>query len=176
MNIARMGRLAGVACLALLPAAPQGADLDARTALPLSTFPRETIAVETRSARRHLFEAWRAETPAQREQGLMFIRSLGAGQAMIFVYDPPEHVAMWMKNTLLPLDMLFVDEQGCVIKVKENARPGSLDPIEAEGDVALVVELNGGVAAQRGIRAGDRVVRPAADWPRAAAGPCTVSR
>ena len=95
---------------------------------------------------------------------------------MIFVYEPAEYVAMWMKNTLLPLDMLFVDDRGCVINVKEHAKPGSLDTIESKGAVALVVELNGGAAAERGIRVGDKVVRPAANWPAHPEASCTVSR
>ena len=83
---------------------------------------------------------------------------------MIFVYDPPQHVAMWMKNTLLPLDMLFVDG-GCVVKIKRDAKPGSLATISAGAPVALVVELKGGAAAALGIGAGDRVLRTKAHWP-----------
>jgi len=148
----------------LWPAA--GRSDDAESILPLSSFPKEPIAVETRSARRYTFTAWRAATPRQHEQGLMFQKSMGAEEAMIFVYDPPTEVAMWMKNTLLPLDMLFVDGRGCVIRVHERATPGSLDTIDSGGPVALVVELNAGTAAARGIRNGDRVVRPQAGWPR----------
>ena len=75
-----------------------------------------------RSARRHLFEAWRAESTAARAQGLMFVEDcqMRPDQAMIFVYDPPEPVAMWMKNTLLPLDMLFVDERGCIVTITDR--------------------------------------------------------
>jgi uncharacterized membrane protein (UPF0127 family) len=72
---------------------------------------------------------------------------------------------MWMKNTLLPLDMLFVDRYGCVVKVKHDARPESLATISAGGPVALVVELKGGVATTLGVDAGDRVLRPQARWP-----------
>lgn len=175
MNIPARLRAALLACagFALWPAT--GNCVDAASAMPLSSFPRETIAVETRSARRLVFDAWRAATPAQREQGLMFVQAMGTDQAMIFIYEPPDYVAMWMKNTLLPLDMLFVDRDGCVIRIKERARPGSLDTIESGGHVALVVELNGGTAAARGIRAGDRVVRPDAGWPRTSAS-CTAPR
>jgi uncharacterized membrane protein (UPF0127 family) len=67
-----------------------------------------------------------------------------------------------------------VDDRGCVITVKEHAKPGSLDTIGSKGAVALVVELNGGTAAQRGIRVGDKVVRPAANWPLHPEMPCTV--
>jgi hypothetical protein len=143
-----------------------------RGVIPLSAFPREPIVIETRSARRHSFDAWRADTPQTREQGLMYIRDLRPEQAMIFVYEPPQHVAMWMKNTLLPLDMLFVDEAGCVVMVKHQARPESLDTIQADGLVALVVELKGGTTKTLGIDVGDRVQRPDANWP-ARPLPCT---
>ena len=145
------------------------------TVLPLSAFPRETIVIETRSARRHSFDAWRADTPATREQGLMFVREMRPDQAMFFVYEPPQHVAMWMKNTLLPLDMLFVDEAGCVAKTVRDARPGSLDTISADGQIALVVELKGGTTRALGIEAGDRVQRPDANWPYRGL-PCTRQR
>jgi len=153
---------------------PAGASLAARpdAVRPLSSFPRERIAVETRSARRHIFEAWRADTPQTRAQGLMFVPELRADQAMIFVYAPAQQVGMWMMNTLIPLDMLFVDEAGCVVKVHERAEPGSLDTISSGAPVVLVVELAGGAASRLGIGAGDRVLRPDARWPRTPL-PCT---
>jgi hypothetical protein len=159
------------AVTALAPQWTQASD----AVLPLSAFPRERIAVETRSARRHLFEAWRAETPEARAQGLMFVQNLRPEQAMIFVYATPQPVTMWMKNTLIPLDMLFVDESGCVVKVHERARPGDLGSIAANVPVVLVVELAGGTAATLGLAKGDRVVRPDAEWPRELR-PCIPSR
>ncbi len=144
-----------------LDAAPAGT-------VPLSEFPRERIAVETRASfRRHLFEAWRAETPQTREQGFMFVeeRAVHSDQAMIFIYDPPQYVAMWMKNTLLPLDMLFVDQRGCVVTIKQDARPGSLATITSRVPVVLVVELKAGTVAAQGIAVGDRVLRLDAGWP-----------
>jgi uncharacterized membrane protein (UPF0127 family) len=160
---------------ALLPQgfAPAAAAGDA--VIPLSAFPREALVIETRSARRHSFEAWRADTPATLQQGLMFVVDIRPDQAMIFVYEPPQHVTMWMKNTLLPLDMLFVDEAGCVAKTVRDARPGSLDTISADGQIALVVELKGGTAKALGIEAGDRVQRPDANWPDRGL-PCTRQR
>jgi uncharacterized membrane protein (UPF0127 family) len=160
--------------LTLLSAAgsPGATAQERESLLPLSAFPRERIAIETRSARRHMFEAWRADTPQTRAQGLMFVRSLQPEQAMIFVYGSPQHVGMWMKNTLIPLDMLFVDSDGCVVKVHERAEPGALETISSDAPVVLVVELAGGVAGRLGLRAGDRVARPAVDWPREPR-PCT---
>ena len=159
-------RIAAAVLLGLAAVTPAPAQ-DRDALLPLSAFPREKIAVETRSARRHVFEAWRADTDRMLAQGLMFVKSLRPDQAMIFVYDPPQHVAMWMKNTLIPLDMLFVDEYGCVVRVQRDARPGSLDTIQSGEPVQLVVELAGGTARTLGLAAGDRVVRPEARWPAA---------
>jgi uncharacterized protein len=150
--------------IAALVAFPTRADTPAPL-LPLSAFPRERIAIETRSARRHVFEAWRADTPQARIQGLMFVESLQPGQAMIFVYARAQHVTMWMKNTLIPLDMLFVDDGGCVVKVHPRARPGDLGSIQSGEPVVLVVELAGGTAQTLGLAPGDRVVRMDAGWP-----------
>lgn len=162
------------AALAVGLGLPTVAALAERTEVvrPLSAFPRERIAVETRSARRHVFEAWRADTPQTRAQGLMFVPELRVDQAMIFVYTPAQQVGMWMMNTLVPLDMLFVDDAGCVVKLHERAEPGSLDTISSGAPVVLVVELAGGTASRLGIGAGDRVLRPDARWPRASR-PCT---
>jgi len=167
-------RIAAAVLLGLAAATPARAQ-DREALLPLSAFPRERIAVETRSARRHVFEAWRADTDRKLAQGLMFVKSLRPEQAMIFVYTPPQRVAMWMKNTLIPLDMLFVDDGGCVVKVHPRARPGDLDTIAADVPVVLVVELAGGTAATLGLGQGDRVVRPDAGWPREPR-PCTAPR
>lgn len=173
MRPQRLLALASLAALALLSVARADARDDAIR--PLTSFPKERIAVETRSARRHLFDAWRADTPATRAQGLMFVREMRADQAMIFVYPSPQLVAMWMKNTLIPLDMLFVDDGGCVVTLRERAEPGSLDSIQADAPVVLVVELAGGTAGTLGIAVGDRVLRPDAGWPRVAR-PCTGNR
>jgi uncharacterized protein len=162
--------LAALPLQGFAPAATAGDAL-----IPLSAFPREPLLIETRSARRHSFNAWRADTPATRAQGLMYVTDMRPDQAMIFVYEPPQHVAMWMKNTLLPLDMLFVDEAGCVARVVRDARPGSLDSISGGGQIALVVELKGGTTKALGIEAGDRVQRPDANWPDRGL-PCTRQR
>ena len=163
--IDRLVALLLFALCAVLPltlgAAPAGT-------MPLSAFPRERIAVETRASfRRHLFEAWRAETPQTREQGLMFVEdnAVRPDQAMIFVYDSPQYLSMWMKNTLLPLDMLFVDQRGCIVTIKQNAKPGSLAQIVSRVPAMLVVELRAGTVAVQGIAVGDRVLRLDAGWP-----------
>jgi uncharacterized membrane protein (UPF0127 family) len=180
MSIVRASRRLIVALLFLSCwlVAPSGAEPTAARAVPLEDFPRERIAIETRASfRRPLFEAWRAESHAAREQGFMFVRDeqVRPDQAMIFVYDPPQYVAMWMKNTWLPLDMLFVDARGCIVTIKEHAQPRSLATIESSKPITLVVELKAGSVAQHGIAVGDRVLRVDAGWPRGEAA-CTATR
>ena len=173
---------AGICSVLLVAAASwvgtAGASTDAASRLPLNALPRERIAVETRSIRRQLFEAWRAETPVAREQGLMFVedREMRPDQAMIFVYDSPQRVAMWMKNTLLSLDMLFVDTRGCIVTITERAQPESLATISSRVPVVVVVELKAGTVADRGIRVGDRVLRIDAGWPRESTACTTTDR
>jgi uncharacterized membrane protein (UPF0127 family) len=161
--------LALIVVASLWTALPLRAAPDDGSVLPLSSFPRERIAIETRASfRQPVFDAWRADNARTREQGLMFVKDseMGPDQAMIFVYDPPQYVSMWMKNTLLPLDMLFADANGCIVTVRERARPGSLATIGSNALVVLVVELKAGRVNQLGIRTGDRVVRIDAGWPR----------
>jgi uncharacterized membrane protein (UPF0127 family) len=98
-----------------------------------------------------------ALSDAQMEQGLMFRRSLAPDAGMLFDFKRPVPVTMWMKNTLIPLDMVFLDAGGRVVDIHERAVPQSLDQISAKGPARYVVELNGGTAARLGIRPGDRV-------------------
>lgn len=178
MLTARTFRLLAITLLAFCwPHTPK-AEPTAAHAVPLSAFPRERIAIETHASfRRALFDAWRADSPAAREQGFMFVRDeqVRPDQAMIFVYDPPQYVAMWMKNTLLSLDMLFVDTHGCIVSMKERAQPQSLATIESRKPVTLVVELKAGTIAQHGIAIGDRVLRPDAGWPAVTAAACRTA-
>jgi uncharacterized membrane protein (UPF0127 family) len=101
-----------------------------------------------------------AATPAQMEQGLMFRRSLAPDAGMLFDYQAPSMAMMWMKNTLIPLDMLFVDADGRIVNIHERAVPGSLETIAATAPARAVIELNGGTAARLRIRPGDRVLFP----------------
>ena len=96
----------------------------------------------------------------QMEQGLMFRRSLAADAGMLFDFQTPTNVTMWMKNTLIPLDMLFLDNAGQVIDIHERAVPQSLDMISAKAPARYVIELNGGTAERLGIKPGDRATSP----------------
>ena len=101
-----------------------------------------------------------ALTEPQMEQGLMFRRSLAPDAGMLFDFKQPTTVTMWMKNTVIPLDMLFLDPNGKIIDIHERAVPYSTDIIAAKAPSRYVVELNGGTAARLGIKPGDQVTSP----------------
>jgi uncharacterized protein len=138
----------------MLAAVPAG-----HAAAQLQQFPTAPLTIESTGGP-HKFAVEVATTPQQMAQGLMFRRSLAPDAGMIFDFKTPSMATMWMKNTLIPLDMLFVDAQGRIVNIHERAVPGSLDTISAAAPVRAVVELNGGTAARLGIRAGDRVLFP----------------
>jgi hypothetical protein len=102
-----------------------------------------------------------ALSDAQMEQGLMFRRSLAPNAGMLFDFRSLTNVSMWMKNTLIPLDMLFLDTQGRIIDIHERAVPYSTDVIAAKAPARYVIELNGGTAARLGIKPGDQATSPA---------------
>ena len=97
----------------------------------------------------------------QQAQGLMYRQSLAADAGMLFIYRPARPVSMWMKNTVIPLDMLFIAEDGEIVKIVERAVPFSLTTISSDGRVRAVLEINGGMINRLGIRPGDRLVHPA---------------
>lgn len=108
----------------------------------------------------HEFSVWIAADARSRERGLMFVRAMPADRGMLFMFEFPQEVAFWMKNTVLPLDLVFIAEDGSVLNVAASAKPYSLDPIESDGDALAVLELNGGVARKIGLKPGDRVALP----------------
>ena len=125
----------------------------------LESFPTGELTIVSASGP-HKFKVEIAATPGQMQQGLMFRSSLAADAGMLFDYGHPMPAMMWMKNTLIPLDMLFVDSQGRIVNIRERAVPGSLDTIAAAAPVRATIELNGGTAARLGIKPGDRVLHP----------------
>jgi uncharacterized membrane protein (UPF0127 family) len=107
----------------------------------------------------------------ERAQGLMHRESLPRFSGMLFVYEAPQPVAFWMKNTLIPLDMLFFDDAGRLTRIKENAQPLDETPVVGGDAVRYVLEINGGLAAELGIDLGAELRHPALDQT-AAAWPC----
>ena len=87
-----------------------------------------------------------ADTDAERTQGLMFRENLAKFESMLFVYDNPQQVAFWMKNTLIPLDILYFTAEGVLLDIRENAAPGDLVPFRSSGPVQYVLEVNAGTA------------------------------
>ena len=122
----------------------------------LETFSTAQLTISS-SGQKHEFKVELAVTLAQRAQGLMWRRRLKAGHGMLFLFQKDRIIQMWMKNTLIPLDILFIDGQGLVICIKERAVPGSLRAISSEQRARAVLELRGGVASQLGLRPGDKV-------------------
>lgn len=110
-----------------------------------------------------------ADDPEERARGLMFRETMAAGHGMLFLFDPPHEVAFWMRNTPLPLDMVFLDAEGRVLNVIANATPFTDDPRPSEGAARAVLEINGGLAARLGIAKGTIARHPAfgpgAAWP-----------
>ena len=122
----------------------------------LTHFPRTTLET-TAHGHRDRFEIWIADTPQRQEQGLMFVRDLPATQGMLFPEDSPQVAHFWMKNTYIPLDMVFVGKDGRIAKIIANARPFSLDVLSSDVPVIAVLEIRGGEAQTLGLRVGDRV-------------------
>ena len=101
-----------------------------------------------------------AVNPAQRSQGLMFRDSLAEDRGMLFDFGKPQRATMWMRNTYVPLDMLFIDAQGQITQIAANTQPLSDAVIASREPVRAVLELRGGVSAKLGIKPGDRVIHP----------------
>ena len=112
----------------------------------------------------HRFDIYIARTRAQQRRGLMFVRSMAATTGMLFVYRDPAYLSMWMKNTFIPLDMLFVRADGTVASIVRDTQPRSLRSISAEEPVLYVVELNAGTAARLAIEPGAKAFLDSEDY------------
>lgn len=146
--------LAATLLSAAPPALPREPDL-----LELSSFPRSTLTIHGRGSG-HVFRVWIADTPERQQQGLMFVRDLPADEGMLFVNSEPRPMSMWMKNTYIALDMLFIDSRGRILRIFERTVPQSLETLGHGEPVRAVLELRGGEVARRGLKVGDRVEHP----------------
>jgi uncharacterized membrane protein (UPF0127 family) len=109
---------------------------------------------------RHVFDVEIADRDETRARGLMFRTNLGARQGMLFVYDAEQRISMWMRNTYIPLDMIFITRDGTVRRIEENTETFSERIIESGGRILAVLEVNAGTAAELKLKPGDRVVNP----------------
>jgi uncharacterized membrane protein (UPF0127 family) len=105
----------------------------------------------------HAFSVQLATNEAERERGLMFVKSLPEGQGMLFDFKRDQPVSFWMHNTYIPLDMIFIAGDGRIMHIAENAKPLSDDLIPSQYPVRAVLEVIGGTAEKLGIKPGDRV-------------------
>jgi uncharacterized membrane protein (UPF0127 family) len=106
---------------------------------------------------KHSFTVEVASTVEQQAMGLMYRNALAPDRGMIFPFDPPRDASFWMRNTLIPLDMIFVRADGSIANIAANTVPYSEEPVHSAGPVAAVLEIAGGRSAELGIKPGDKV-------------------
>lgn len=145
-RMVRQGVLALLGLFAFLGAGASAAEL-------------QTLEIVTRSGV-HVFTVEVVKTEQERATGLMYRKELPEGRGMLFDFSPEQQVSMWMKNTLIPLDMIFIRSDGRIIRIAENTEPLSEKIIPSGGLTRGVLEVIGGTAKKYGIAAGDRVAHP----------------
>lgn len=143
------------AALFLMPVACQAKQAPAVSPAGLTQLP---LQITTAAGKAHRFSVEVAATEAQQARGLMFRATLAPDAGMIFPMRPARFASFWMKNTLIPLDMIFIRTNGTIARIAANTQPFSLTPVDSGEPVAAVLEIAGGRAAELGIREGDRVV------------------
>lgn len=131
-------------------------------ASPARAADMQTLEIVTKSGVK-VFNVEIARTTEERERGLMFRKELPEGQGMLFDFSPQQEVSMWMKNTYVSLDMIFIQADGRILRIAENTKPLSERIISSGGPVKAVLEVVAGTARKDGIAAGDRVAGPLFD-------------
>jgi len=126
---------------------------------PALALDRTTVEIASKTGV-HVFTVEIADTEQARERGLMFRKELPPGRGMLFDFQREQQVGFWMKNTLIPLDMIFIDGRGRIVSIAQDAKPMSEDVIMSGGQVRAVLEVDGGTARRLGIAPGDRVYNP----------------
>jgi uncharacterized membrane protein (UPF0127 family) len=132
---------------------------------PLSAFPQSVLAIRTADGKVINFKVWTADTPRREEQGLMFVREMDEHSGMLFLFPESKRVTMWMKNTYISLDLLFMNRQGKIDYIAARATPLSEAIIGPPSPEFAVLELNGGTAARLGVAVGDFVLHPSFKRP-----------
>ncbi len=154
-----IGRLALLLCVVPLASC----NPDSNSALLEEKSPAgldQGVAIVKTSKTVHRFTVEIARSDKEQAYGLMNRQSLGPDRGMIFPYDPPQAVSFWMRETFIPLDLVFVAPGGKIARIEESAVPLSLEPIPSGEEVEAVLEIAGGRASELGIAPGDRI-----DWP-----------
>ncbi len=128
-------------------------------ASPARAADMQTLEIVTKSGVK-VFNVEIAKTTEERERGLMYRKELPDGQGMLFDFSPQQEVSMWMKNTYVSLDMIFIQADGRILRIAENTKPLSERIISSGGPVKAVLEVVAGTARKDGIAAGDRVAGP----------------
>jgi uncharacterized membrane protein (UPF0127 family) len=141
--VAALALLSPVACASRAPEPP--------------AVPPARVVVETHARGRHVVAVELARTDAERARGLMHRSALAPDAGMLFIFDELADHAFWMKNTLIPLDMIFIGDDGRVTGIVARAAPGDLSPRSAGGPSRYVLEVNGGWAEAHGVAPGDQV-------------------
>ena len=131
-----------------------------------ATFSTEQLVVRTREGKEIAFTVELAVAANQRQQGLMDRRAMAADHGMLFDFGETRRVYMWMKNTYLPLDMLFIDQGGRIVLVRADTVPLSEEIVDSREPVRFVLELNAGTAARLGIEPGDIAESPQIAAPK----------
>jgi hypothetical protein len=126
----------------------------------LDKFPRGKLEIKV-GAKPLVFDVWLADTPQRMSQGLMFVRSLSPQHGMLFVHESPRPISMWMKNTYIPLDMVFIDADGRIQQIVAQTTPHSLDTVRSNQPALAVLEIGGGEAQRLGLKPGQKVSHPA---------------
>ncbi len=127
----------------------------------LAAFPSGKLSISEGKKVKHVFEVWLADSPQRQSQGLMFVRALPDLRGMLFVHAAPQPISMWMKNTYIPLDMVFIDAHGRIQQIVEQTKPHSLDIIRAKDPALAVLGIAGGEAKKLGLHPGQRVIHSA---------------
>ena len=135
------------------PALPAQASIEGSSA----TRKLETVKVVTKSGGQ-TFMVEIANTPDQRARGLMFRTRLPERHGMLFDFGRHQEIRMWMKNTLIPLDMIFIQSDGRIHRIEQNTKPGSIRVISSNGPVRAVLEMKAGTSKKYGVALGDRVI------------------
>lgn len=149
-------RVFAAAFLAFLAVAGCRAQDATQKLLSLDSFPKTTLQIRS-GGQTHTFDIWLAQTPQQQEQGLMFVRDLPENRGMLFLSAKPRVFNMWMQNTYIPLDMVFIGADGRIARIAERTVPHSTSIVSSGVPASAILEIKGGEAARRGLHAGDPV-------------------